>query len=325
MRKIFVLIVSLVSIVSWGSFQLQAQSAPPHAVAPAAAAANAAAPASAPEGAVSDVTVQGQAKDKITVEKHKPKPKIELEEIVDPSSERTEKFLAVEKKVPSDQDFDAYSTLRSIQVARVALPFIPEPPLLTYYPEALGFSVKTWKLDVTDDNGNVVFEMTGKGNPVHPIHWEGRDSRGKMVRVGTLYGYKFICVDAQGAPHTTIGETFELDSVKYVDGKSVVVEISNKSLYGRDNDTVAPGSALVLEKALDILREYSRYPFTIELHSNPTEESLADGRMRSLREFIMDHKPIQPSDLRTKTVKADLRGSVTRFIIATNKRVYNGS
>ena len=318
------LILWAASLASRAPLEAQTPAQNPAAQNPAAPAAGSLAgnqsPASSQDGAISDVTVQGQAKDKVSVQKHKPQATLDLEEIVDPSTERTQKFLSIEKGVPSDEDYAAYDKLASDQVENPSLPFISEPPLLTYHAKELGFSVKKWELDVTDDNGDLVVKLSGTGNPVRDILWDGRDYRKEMVHVGTLYGYKFICIDSQGSPHTSIGETFQLVSLKYVEGKTTLVELSNKSLYGT-GQTVLPTAEQILGRALDVLREYSRYPFTIEIDSDPSEERLADGRLQSLRDFLLKNMPLRAPDVHSTAQKAGVRGSVTRFVIMTNTKV----
>ncbi|MBD3272698.1 MAG: hypothetical protein GF384_09210, partial [Elusimicrobia bacterium] len=146
-------------------------------------------------GQLGEVEVTDQARDKVDIEKVTPDVEIEIRDIVDSVTDKTEALLEQGKPIPSPEDFEQFDRLASQQTARPYLPDLSEPPLISFYPSISQTTVKSWRLEVTDAQGNIIYTVKGRGNPVDRIVWDGRDERGDIMRVGKYYSYRFITID----------------------------------------------------------------------------------------------------------------------------------
>jgi hypothetical protein len=261
--------------------------------------------------------VTGEAKDKITVDKMTPEIKIKFEDIVDSITDKTEKLLGQPQPVPTAEDFAAFNKLNSEQTARPWLIDFSKPPLITFLPAPSKVSVASWRLEVTDEKGNIVQTLKGQGNPVREIVWDGRDAKGKMIRVGSVYSFRFVTMDEFKNPHTTIGKAFNLMNLQYEEGKYVVMELPNSSFF--KGDKMRPEIMPTFDRVADVLREYSKYPFTVEFHvPDPKAESVR-ARQRVLSEKIAKALLVDKDDIKYFYLPDLARGDVVRFLIKVRK------
>jgi hypothetical protein len=266
---------------------------------------------------LSEVVIKGEAKDIVKVEKAPYRIEIKLEDIVSSSIEETEALMEGGVEILRQEDFQQFSRLNSKQVIRPSLPAIPEPPLVTFHPQRSDLTIKKWVLTISDEKGNIIRTLQGKGNPPKTIEWDGRDDGGRMIRVGTLYSYDFVGIDQDGRPHTTSGKPFQLWALKYDEKESVSIEVSNRVLYSSERDGFSEEGKLIMEKALDLLRQYSRYPFRIEICSDEPDLSVWDKVKALLSDHISRSLILLPEDFKIEVVKGEARGLTTCFIIKT--------
>jgi len=268
-------------------------------------------------GGLSEIVIKGEAKDTVKVEKASYGIEIKLEDIVSPSIEKMEALMEGSLEILRQKDFEQFSRLSSNQVIRPDLPSIPEPPLVTFYPEASRIPIKKWELVVSDEKGNTIRSLEGKGSPPRSIKWDGRDERGRVIRVGTLYAYNFVAVDENGRPHTTGGKPFQLLALKYDEKDSVNVEVANRVLYTSERDKFSEDGKLIMEKALDVLRQYSRYPFKVEICIDDPDPAVWEKAKALLLESISTGLVLLKEELKIGLVKRSDRGLTTCFIIQT--------
>jgi hypothetical protein len=266
---------------------------------------------------VSEVVIKGKAKDTVKVEKAPYQIEIKLEDIVSPSIEETEALMRGGVEILRQEDFQQFTSLNSNQVIRPSLPSLPEPPLVTFHPKRSDLKITTWKLTISDEKGNIIRTLQGKGSPPQTIEWDGRVERGIIIRVGTLYSYNFVAIDQDGRPHTTSGKPFQLWALKYDEKDSVNIEVANRILYNSERDGFSEDGKLIMEKALDFLRQYSRYPFQIEILTDETDLSIWEKAKALLSDYISRSLILLPEDLKIKVVRRDGRGLTTCFIIQT--------
>jgi len=266
---------------------------------------------------LSEIVIRGEAKDTVKVEKASYGIEIKLEDIVSPSIEKMEALMEGSLEILRQKDFEQFSRLSSDQVIRPDLPSIPEPPLVTFYPEPSRIPIKKWELVVADEKGNTIRSLEGKGGPPRSIKWDGRDERGRVIRVGALYSYNFVAVDENGRPHTTGGKPFQLLALKYDEKDSVNVEVGNRVLYTPERDKFSEDGKLIMEKVLDILRQYSRYPFRVEICSDEPDLSVWEKAKALLSDHISKNLILLPENLKITATRGYGRGSITSFIIQT--------
>ena len=265
---------------------------------------------------LSEVVIKGEAKDTVKVEKPAYQIEIKLEDIVGASIEETEALMKGGVEILRQEDFQQFTRLHSNQVIRPSLPSFPEPPLVTFHPQPSKITIKKWKLTITDEKGNIIRTLQGKGKPQETIEWDGRDERGKIIKVGILYSYNFVATDQDGKPHTTTGKPFQLWALKYDEKDSVNIEVANRVLYTSERDEFSEDGKLIMEKALDFLRQYSRYPFRIEICTDE-DPAVWEKAKALLSSHISGSLILLPEDLRINVKRRDGRGLTTCFIIQT--------
>jgi hypothetical protein len=269
-------------------------------------------PATAQEN-LGSLEVTGQAKDKVLIEKPTPEIKIDIRELVDSATERTEKLLEKARPVPAEEDFDRFDRLGTDQSARPWLPDLSEAPLISFRPDAAKTVVTGWRLEVNNETGDVIRTLSGKGNPVGEIVWDGTEKSGKMIKVATAYSFRFVTIDEYKNAHTTLGKAFALKHLKYKDKKNVIVEISTKFLF--KDDKLTPEGLPILERTLDVLREYSQYPFALEFQTENFQGDLVKARQKVLTEKITKDMLLPKDSVKYSFMPVSDRGDVVRFVV----------
>lgn len=257
--------------------------------------------------------VTGQAKDKVLIEKSSPEIKLDVKEVVDSVTDKTEQLLERPRTIPDQEDYDHFDRLTSNQTARPWLPDLAEPPLISFQPAPPKTTVTGWRLEVTNDLGEVIKIISGKGNPVKEIVWDGIDAKGQMIRVAAAYSFRFITIDEFQNTHTTLGKAFTLRHLKYQDKRNVIVEISSKFLF--KDEKISIDAVPILERTLDVLREYSTYLFSLEFQTEAPQGDPIKERQRRLTDKITKDLQLPPDSVKYTYSPIKDRGEVTRFVI----------
>lgn len=260
-------------------------------------------------------TVQGEVKEKLQIQKTTPSIELDVKEIIDSGTPRTDEVLEEAKPVPSDADFDYYAKLDSQQVMHPSLPLLPEPPLVTFYPGLSDVAAKRWEFKVSDEKGNVVVTITGKGAPPRKFDWSGQDEKGAYVTVGTLYSYQFVTYDDHGNAHTFPGDPFRLDALMYTQKGRICIEFANNALFEADEAKIQPGMRGLWERAIDVIREHSNKPLLVEEYSDTVKSPLAEQRRQAAVNSISDATNLPAVDIRHSVEKIADRGDITRLVL----------
>ncbi len=262
-------------------------------------------------------TVKGEIKEKLEIQKPPPSIELNVKEIIDSGTDRTEEVLQQARPIPSDADFDHYAMLDSKQVLHPWKPLVPEPPLVTFYPGLSKVAIKHWQFKVSDQGGEVVKTVSGKGVPPRSVQWDGRNERNTFITVGTLYSYQFVTFDEHENAQTFPGEPFQLDALKYDQKGKVFIEFANDRLFVTDQASINVGMKGLLDRALDIIRENSNKPVTIEMYADSVKSPLAEERRQVLVDLISDATNIPAVDIRHKVEKIADRGNIVRIVMGT--------
>lgn len=263
-----------------------------------------------------DVSIQGEAKDKIEIKKSSPQIDLKLPEIVDPSLEKTDELLGKTVPAPNKEDFEQFGELNSKQTASPWLEDIPQSPLIVFYPEKTQSKVIRWKLIINDEQGNIVRTLEGKGFPVRGIVWEGINNKKELIKVGAIYSYKYLGFDALGNSQTTLGEPFRLDWLRYEKKSKTMIEIYNTILFNDKEASLFASAQGKLKRIVDVLRENSRYDFQVEIFAEDKDLSLLSKKKDLIRNYLAQELIALPEDIVVKVYnKTDERGPITRFII----------
>lgn len=273
-------------------------------------------PAMEPNQPLSE-TVKGEIKEKLEIQKPPPSIELNVKEIIDSGTDRTDEVLQQARPIPSDADFEHYAMLDSKQVLHPWQPLVPEPPLVTFYPGLSKVATKRWEFKVSDQGGEVVKTISGKGVPPRSVQWDGRNERNAFITVGTLYSYQFVTYDEHGNAQTFPGEPFQLDALKYDQKNKVFIEFANDRLFTTDQATINSNMTGLWERALDIIRENSNKPVTVEVYADSVKSPLAEERRQAVINSISDATNIPAVDIRHKVDKVADRGLITRIVMGT--------
>lgn len=260
--------------------------------------------------------VTGEARDKVLIEKVTPTIQVNPRDLVDPMTDKTEKLLERTRALPSEADFARFDRLTSAQTARPWLPDLTEPPLIRFTPEPARAAVASWRLEVTDDRGDVIQTLTGKGQPVKDVIWDGWDARGRMVKVASAYGFRFITVDEFKNTHTTLGSSLEFKTLKYQDKKNLYVDVASNYLFS-DAQVAAPAAG-IMERLVDEVRAHSSQTFTVELHSTNPESELSRRRVQGVANKIAKDLVWNEESVKYRLLPVSDRGEVLRLVIRLN-------
>lgn len=260
-------------------------------------------------------TVKGEIKEKLDIQKPPPSIELNVKEIIDSGTDRTDEVLQQAKPIPGDADFEHYAFLDSNQIIRPWMPLLPEPPLVTFYPGLSKVAAKRWEFKVSDQTGEVVKTISGKGIPPRSLQWDGHNERGTYITVGTLYSYQFVTYDDHSNASTFPGEPFQLDALMYTQKDKVFVEFSNDKLFTKDQSTIIPSMDGLWQRAIDVIRENSNKPLTVEMYADSVKSPLAEERRQLLINTISDATNIPAVDIRHKVDKVTDRGNICRLVM----------
>jgi len=260
-------------------------------------------------------TIRGEVKEQLDIQKPPPSIDLDSKEFVESGTAQTANVLQEAKPVPSKEDFEYYAKLTSNQTLRPWMPLIPEPPLVTFYPGLVKQESKKWEFRVSDEGGEVVKVIKGKGVPPRNIEWNGLNERGQYITVGTLYSYQFLTFDEHENAHTYPGEPFQLDALMYKQKGKIVVEFSNKRLYQQDTAQFRSNMTGLWERAIDVVRENSNRPLLIEVYADSAKSPLAEERRQVAVLSVSDATNMPAVDIKHAVSKIADRGDVTRLVL----------
>ena len=259
--------------------------------------------------------IKGEVKERLDIQKQPPSIELDSKEIVDSGTTRTDEVLQQAKPIPSDADFEHYANLNSNQVLQPWNPLIPEPPLVTFYPGLSQVASKKWEFRVSDQGGDIVTVISGKGVPPKEIQWDGKNDKGQYIRVGTIYSYQFVTIDENGNAQTFPGEPFQVDALKYKSHGKIFVEFAQDSLFTKDLATFQDTMKGLWARAIDVIRENSNKPLTVEVYSDSVKSNLAEERRQTLIKSISDATNIPSVDVHHSVEKLTDRGNIIRLVM----------
>ena len=260
-------------------------------------------------------TIKGEVKEELQIQKPAPTIELDVKDIIESGTAQTDQVLQEARPVPSSEDFEHYSQINSNQIVRPWLPLIPEPPLVTFYPGLSKVATKTWEFKVSDETGEIVKTIKGRGVPPRSIEWNGVNEKGQYITVGTLYSYQFVTYDDHGNAQTFPGESFQLDALMYKEKGKIYVEFANKRLFQDDASTIRSVMEGMWNRAIDIVRANSDKPLTVEVYAASVKSPLAEERRQTAVNSISDSTNIPAVDIRHKVDKITDRGDILRLVM----------
>ncbi len=266
------------------------------------------------QGAISE-EIKGEIKESLDIQKPPPSIDLDIKEIIESGTAQTDHVLQETRPIPSDEDFNHYANLDSNQIMKAWKPLIPEPPLVSFKPGLSTLATKRWEFRVSDQSGERVKVIEGKGVPPREINWDGRNERGEYISVGTLYSYQFLTFDEHENVHTFPGDPFQLDALMYKQKNRISIEIAVNKLFQENSAELKPTIQGIWDRAIDVIRENSSHPISLEMYADNAKAPVVEERRQKLIGLISDATNIPAVDIRHKVDKVADRGNIIRLVM----------
>jgi hypothetical protein len=291
-----------------------------------------AAPAKAGGGPL-DVTIKGETKDKIDIERVSPVPDVLIKDVI-PFSRlgQTDWVLTEELGYMDEEKQIALMDVRSPKTFLPSMVDFPRPPffLQSYPPPPTPVIIdkrqnaapprgqtESWTFIVVDQNNRLLKKIEGTTVPNEPIQWDGT-SRGEfLLRTDEIYSSMLIIQETRGVTRTIVGDPVALPALRYLKGNNIVFEFSNKRVYGDGMATFAPPLQVLVDQLMNELRKYEGSPFTITIFDK--DPALAQRRVALWKSALKTSllKPEESFDVRV-ALPVD-RGEITQVILTIAK------
>ena len=201
-------------------------------------------------------------------------------------------------------------------VKRLATPF-PEPPYLTFNPQAFPQPHERWRFEVVAGE-TVVYRRTGHGKASDRIEWDGTDDNGRVTaRVGRPFRFRFVGVKG-GDESSLTSEPVELVSILYRESLGDVhMEVGSAMLF-------PSGKAKLLESATPFLKALAQRlgrinpelgPLKLTLYQKDPDSPLAKRRGRAVKDFLVKLLIVNAKRLEIAIAEASERGEVLAAVL----------
>lgn len=293
-----------------------------------------AAPAAAPAaGKPLDMTIKGESRDKITIERVTPSTDVKIKDVI-PFSRlgQTDWILSEELGYLDEERQVALMDVHSPKTYRPSMIEFPKPPFFVqaYPPPPQPVIIdrspnappppgenETWTFIVVDQNNQLLKKIDGNTVPTEPISWDGMTHGEFMLRTDEIYSSMLIIHETPEVSRTLVGDPIWLPALRYVKGNNIMFEFSNKRVYNDGVATFSPGLQVLVDQLLNELRKYEGSPFEITIF----DKDLDLGQKRAqLWKQTLEANLLQPQDkFNVKVAMPAERGEITQVRLEITK------
>ncbi len=280
-----------------------------------------------------DMTVKGEIKDKITIERVPVPTDVALKDVI-PFSRlgQTDWMLTEELGYMDEEKQVALMDVHSPKTFRPSMIEFPRPPFFVqaYPPPPVPIIVdrspnappprgenETWTFLVVDQSNRLLKKIEGNTVPAEPIQWDGMTSGQFALRTDEIYSSMLVIQETPDVARTIVGEPIWLPALRYVRGNSIVFEFSNKRVYIENQAAFAPALQVLVDQLLNELRKYEGSPYAITISDK--ELDLAQKRAQFWKKTL-EQGLLRPAE--TFDVKVGMptdRGSITQIVVEITK------
>jgi hypothetical protein len=224
-----------------------------------------------------NLTVTGQAKDKVELENYSATPSIPTIDDLPFSpdggqsamDEEIEPFLtkfAALMSEPSKLPFSSYSTIPSAPYIIFHHEFASDPKKKKREKRVPGnFLIRSWEFRVVDDLNNIWHSNSGDGNPPDPLVWEGTNAEGFILDPNRTY-YSFLLLKSvEGLEKSVPGEASKFLCFIRNDKDYATIRFGS-SVYDKDKNEFSKESDLYLR---DLVYRLSQITHSADDKNNP--------------------------------------------------------
>lgn len=273
-----------------------------------------------------DMTIKGEARDKITIERVTPATDVSLKDVI-PFSRlgQTDWILSEELGYLDEERQVALMDVRSPKTFRPSMIEFPKPPFFVqaYPPPPQPVVIdrspnappppgenETWTFIVVDQNNQLLKKIEGNTVPPEPISWDGMTRGEFMLRTDEIYSSMLVIQETPEVARTIVGDPIWLPALRYVKDNNVIFEFSNRRVYNENQPAFAAALEVLVDQLLNELRKYEGSPFEIVIFDRDLDlgQKRAQLWKRTLQRNIL--KPEQAFQVKV-ALPAD-RGEITQ-------------
>lgn len=280
-----------------------------------------------------DVTIKGDVRDKIEIERVSPVADVPMKDVI-PFSRlgQTDWILTEEIGYLDEERQVAMMDVRSPKTYVPSMIEFPKPPFFVqpYPPPPVPIIVdrspnappprgenETWTYLVVDQNNRLLRKVEGTTVPPEPIQWDGMTKNEFVLRTDEIYSSMLIIQETPEVSRTIVGEPIWLPALRYVKDTSIVFEFSNKRVYQEGQATFSPALQVLVDQLMNELRKYETSPFQIMVLDRDLD--LAQKRSQLWRRAL-ESKLLRPgSKFDVRVGMPSDRGEITQVVVEITK------
>lgn len=280
-----------------------------------------------------DVTIKGEAREKVIIERVAPEPDVPLKDVI-PFSRlgQTDWILSEELDYVDAEKQIAMMDVHSPKTFKPSMIEFPKPPFFvqSYPPPPTPILVdkrpdappppgenETWTFIVVDQNNNLLKKIEGNTVPAEPIQWDGMRGSEFLLRTDEIYSSMLIIQETPETARTIVGEPISLPALRYVKGTSIIFEFSNRRVY---EDGAAPFSSVLrvlVNQLMNDLKKHQGLPFTITIYDRNLD--LSQRRAGTWKALLEDGLLVPADKFDVKAALPADRGEITQVVLEINK------
>ncbi len=292
-----------------------------------------AAPAASKAGGGLDVTIKGETKDKIEIERVSPVPDVLIKDVIPFSRLGQTDWVLTEELGYMDEDKQiALMDVRSPKTYLPSMIDFPKPPffLQSYPPPSNPVFIdrrenappprgqtESWTFIVVDQNNRLLKKIEGTTVPNEPIQWDGT-SRGEfLLRTDEIYSSMLIIQETRGVTRTIVGDPIWLPALRYLKDNAIIFEFSNKRVYEDSAAMFAPPLQVLVDQLMNELRKYEGSSFSVTIYDK--DPAVAQRRV-ALWKSALKTNLLKPEDnFDVRVALPGQRGEITQIMLTIAK------
>jgi len=280
-----------------------------------------------------DMTIKGENRDKITIERVAPSTDIKIKDVI-PFSRlgQTDWILSEELGYLDEERQVALMDVRSPKTFRPSMIEFPKPPFFVqaYPPPPQPVVIdrspnappppgenETWTFIVVDQNNQLLKKIDGNTVPPEPISWDGMTRGEFMLRTDEIYSSMLIIQESPEVNRTIVGDPIWLPALRYAKDNNVIFEFSNKRVYNEGSPAFSAALEVLVDQLLNELRKYEGSPFEITIY----DKDLDMGQKRAtLWKRTLENNLLQPQEkFNVRVALPAERGEITQVRLEITK------
>lgn len=278
-------------------------------------------------------TIKAETKEKVEIERVFAPPMVEVKDVIPFSRLGQTDYILSEELGYIDEDKQiALMDVRSPKTYQPSMVNFPKPPFFVQpYPtppqpviidkseNALPPKGQTesWTFIVIDQNNRLLKKIDGNQPPVQAIQWDGMKGDDFLLRPDEIYSSVLSIQETRGVTKTIVGEPVSFPAVRYIKGRNIVFEFSNKKTYVDSGSDILPSIQVLVDQLINELKKYEGSNFEFIVFGKDLE--LAQRRAQMWRS-LLEKKLLKKADKFDVKVAVPVdRGEITQILLGITR------